>query len=298
MKIWLTLLCATLIAPPAYAQEGSQVVEDVLREIPVLPPIEWNPKWGEIDAVDFTVIGSGAALALAAALIGPINEKPSHGILFDEDARDALSQGTTRSRYRARDTSDVLLSLLVTTPFFIDAFILAYFYRDSPEVAYNMAIIDAQAIAVTAGIQGATNVIASRERPYGRDCGGALPGNLHDCVGSKRYRSFFSGHSSLAFTGAGLICSHHLRLGLLGGGALDAATCIVSLAGAAATATLRVVGDVHYASDIITGAVVGTLVGFLVPALHYGFGEGSPDGTALNLSIAPSANGLSVVGSF
>jgi membrane-associated phospholipid phosphatase len=275
-----------LISAEARAQDAaeSSTIE--------LPDLVWSPEWNQVDTQDYVITGGAAAIALAAAIIKPINKRPSHGILFDEAARDVLRQGTTGSRYRARDTSDVLLSLLVTTPFFIDAFITAYWYRGAPDVAYNMAIISAETLAITAAIQGVTNTLVSRERPYGRDCGGALPDDLFDCLGSKRYRSFFSGHSSLAFTGAGLICVHHLRLDLLGGGGRDLAACAVAMAAAATTATLRVVGDVHYASDVITGSLVGALIGLAVPTLHYEFGEEA------SVSLVPSGNGLSVVGTY
>ena len=54
------------------------------------------------------------------------------------------------------------------------------------------------------------------------------------------------------------------------------------------TAVLRVLGGNHFATDVITGAVVGTSVGFLVPFLHRTRGEKSC------VQIAPSAMGVSV----
>jgi membrane-associated phospholipid phosphatase len=256
-----------------------------------LPDLVWSPEWNQIDTKDYLITGAAGAVALAAALIQPINKKPSSGVFFDEDARDALRQGTTTSRYRARDTSDVLLSLLVTWPFFVDALITGYWYRNAPDVAYNMTIINAETIAIMAAIQGMTNTLTSRERPYGRDCGDSLSEELYDCEGSVRYRSFFSGHSSLSFTGASLICVHHLRLELLGG-APDVAMCAVAMTAAATTATLRVVSDVHYASDVLAGALIGSLVGIIIPTLHYELGGDT------SVSIVPSGTGLSLVGTY
>jgi membrane-associated phospholipid phosphatase len=70
---------------------------------------------------------------------------------------------------------------------------------------------------------------------------------------------------------------------------------------AGAVATLRMVGDMHYASDVIVGAGVGTLVGLGIPFLHY---HGLPtlsvtakSGTA-TMSVVPSGMGAAVVGSF
>ena len=49
-----------------------------------------------------------------------------------------------------------------------------------------------------------TNVVVSRERPFGKDCGGELPDDAIDCRDSFHYRSFFSGHSAFSFTGGGV----------------------------------------------------------------------------------------------
>lgn len=296
------MLSALSFARTANAQDVLSP-EEVLTEDRKLPQLVWKESWNTVGAVDYVVIGIGGSMALAAALIQPIHKKPSITVGFDESVRDSISQGSTQSRYRARDTSDVTLSLLVTWPLFIDALVTGYWYREAPEVAYNMALIDAEAIAITAGIQGLTNTLVSRERPYGRDCGGSLSNDLYDCDGSKRYRSFFSGHSSLAFTGAGLICTHHLKLELIGDAFADAASCGIALGAAATTATLRVLGDVHYATDVITGSLFGLAVGVLVPMLHYSFGDEDEEGAAANpgtfkMSVVPFGAGVGLVGSY
>lgn len=262
-------------------------------------PLVWSPRWARAGLPNYVLTGAAATLSLVFAITPPIRAQPSTRLGFDESARASLRLQEIEERYIVRDASDVTLSLLVTYPFFVDALIAAQWYRASPEVAFEMAVIDAEALAITAAIQGVTNTLAARERPFGRDCGGALPGDLNDCVSSMRYRSFFSGHSSLAFTSAALVCSHHLRLDLFGGGAVELATCGVAMGTAAATALFRVMADQHYLSDVLTGAAVGTIVGFLVPALHYGFADGTSFGNqGLQLRLLPTSNGLSVVGSF
>ena len=75
--------------------------------------------------------------------------------------------------------------------------------------------------------------IVSRERPYGQTCGTTdLPSATNDCEGNVRYRSFFSGHSAFTFMAAGLICVHHEKLDLLGGGLPDHIACVTAYAGA------------------------------------------------------------------
>jgi membrane-associated phospholipid phosphatase len=223
-----------------------------------LPELVWSRSYARFGAVNTIVMLLGGATTLATAIVPPIEGNRRYGgVLFDEAARNALRAPTAQGRYIARDTSDVLLSLSLTYPFFVDALVSAWWFRGNADVARQIALIDAEALAITGTLQGVTNVIAARERPYGRTCGAETPEDSIDCTTTGRYRSFFSGHAAFAFTSAGLICSHHLYLGLLGNRAADISTCVASYLGAGAAATLRIVGDNHYATDVLTGSVVG-----------------------------------------
>jgi membrane-associated phospholipid phosphatase len=192
------------------------------------------------------------------------------GILVDEDARSALALRTYGQRRAARDASDVLLASLITYPILVDGVIVANWHYQSEDVMWQMFLINAEVYAVSAALQGVVAGLTSRERPFGRTCGDELGADTRDCQSRSRYRSFYSGHSSMAFASAGLICSHHANLELYGGGAADDLTCAAGLAAAAATGALRAMGDVHYVSDVTTGALVGAGVGFGLPwLLHY-----------------------------
>ncbi|MEO7096591.1 MAG: phosphatase PAP2 family protein, partial [Polyangiales bacterium] len=111
-------------------------------------------------------------------------------------------------------------------------------------------------------------------------------------------RSFFSGHSSLSFASAGLICSHHLKLDLFESNG-DEIACVMALTAATATATLRVVGDQHYLSDVVMGAVIGTSIGFGLPLLHH-YRSSTPAETksAFRWHILPTLGGISAGGTF
>jgi membrane-associated phospholipid phosphatase len=184
---------------------------------------------------------------------------------------------------------------MTTYPILVDSIIVAYWYRGSDDVALQMTLIDAEAMAVSAAIQGSANFFAGRERPYGGDCGGAIPSQSSDCTSTSRYRSFFSGHSTLSFTSASLICAHHETLELFESGA-DLGTCISGFLAAGAIATLRVAGDVHYMSDVLTGAIVGTAVGLGIPLLHHYRTETA--GGSSTLRFVPLPTGAQLVGTF
>jgi membrane-associated phospholipid phosphatase len=266
-------------------------------------PILWDPGWKSFGVSDYVVTGVAAGVAVTSGLVTPLPHHWYGGILFDNAVRNALEirPNNIDDRYTARDTSDVLLSFAVTSPVFFDSMLTAWYQRRSPEVALQMALIDAEAFAIAGALQETTTALVSRQRPYVSDCGNGLPANTLDCTNPGQDRSFFSGHATLSFTAAGLTCEHHLRLRLFGGGAKDVLACIGALVLASATATLRVVSDQHYATDVLTGALVGSAVGIGVPALHYSGGQwtdkpGKVGG--LELRFVPTGLGATVVGVF
>ena len=62
---------------------------------------------------------------------------------------------------------------------------------------------------------------------------------------------------------------------------------------AAATAALRIAGGSHYTTDVLAGALIGSLTGVLIPFFHMNRIEAELPGDA-ELRIAPSAGGLTV----
>lgn len=286
--------------PPRKQPRAVNALPVVSTDAP--PPLIW--KWPTFSGADYAVTLTGGAITLATAIIKP---RPQHSLTgpigFDLDVRSALRADSLATRYRFRDVSDIGLSLAVSWPFVGDALTTAWWYRGSRETAQEMALIDLETLAVVGAIQGVTNVVVSRERPFGQDCGkGQLPSDAIDCDGSFHYRSFFSGHSAFSFTGAALICVHHMENELLGP-PWDAISCATGYAVAGTTATFRVVADVHYFSDVLLGATVGTLVGYGVPLLHYrklGGGSRLRSSSSFEptINIVPSPGGIGVVGTF
>lgn len=262
------------------------------------PALVW--KWKRFSTANYLITGAGGAVTLAMSIVKPRAQHSLSGRLsFDESVRNALRVDTLPNRYIFRDASDVGLSLMVSWPFVADALTTAWWYRGSREAAQEMALIDLETLAVSGAIQGATNVLVSRERPYGRDCGSEeLPGDAIDCTGSVHYRSFFSGHSAFSFTGAALICIHHFKNELLGP-PWDALSCAGGYAVATTTATFRVASDMHYATDVLTGALMGTIVGYGIPLLHYSQKDTTATTFAgVKLHLVPAAGGVGLMGIF
>lgn len=255
----------------------------------------WQPKVG---FYDFLLTGTGVSLAVAGAVTTPRADHVTDHNAFDEGVRDALRLPRLDDRYEVRDASDVGISLLVTWPFLVDALVTAYYIRGNPDLAKRMAIVSAEVLAVNAGVQGVTNNIVSRERPYGRTCGKqpGLPIDSVDCDDAVRYRSFFSGHASNSFAAASTICVWHAKLGLLGPTG-DVLSCVGAYTVAASTALFRVMGDMHYGTDVLTGAAIGTMFGLGIPLLHGQSTDEAP-ASALRVRVIPVGAGVGIGGAF
>jgi membrane-associated phospholipid phosphatase len=235
-------------------------------------PVEWDPAWPRFQAGEWLASGLGLATLIASRALPIPAAHWQGGFGFDEAARTALRLHTPSARRWARDASDIGVTISASWPFF-DALVIAGWYRNSPDVGLQQALISLEVMSVTAGLQGLVSLMASRERPYGRECGGEVPADTRDCVGRDRYYSFYSGHSSVSFAAAAVNCMHHAYVPLYGGGAADDWACVGMFGVAAATAVLRVATDVHYVSDVLVGATIGTTTGLLLPwALHYRHG--------------------------
>ncbi len=267
-------------------------------------PSRWDPAWPTFRAWEWILSSVAGATALTFAILGP-RAGPRDGKLgVDESVRDALVAPTLGGRRAARDASDVLLTTINSYPL-IDAVLIAGWYRRSPEVAMQMALIDMEVLAITLGVTSIAKSLGARRRPYGRVCGVTRPPSTRDCDSNDLDYSFFSGHSATSFAAASVNCAHHIWLGLYGAPWADGLSCAAGFAVAATTGVLRVVGDQHYFSDVMIGVAVGTLVGFGVPWLfHYRHstpGKGKGDvkrDEGLRVQLAPMGLGLGAMGTF
>lgn len=264
-------------------------------------PRTWDPRWQKFGTANYLLMGGSLVGALASSAIRPVPSRWRTRNRLDEWGRRALGIQKYDRALWARDASDLFVSVNVVYPLLIDSLIIMSWFRQSEEVAGQMALITLEAIAVGGLIQGLTSGLASRERPFVRDCGKTINQRLDDCHASDRYRSFFSGHTSNAFAAASVTCSHHARHAVFGHPLADGLACGAAYASASTVALMRVVGQRHYITDVLTGALVGTLSGLGVPwLLHYGPLAAKAPGAnpSIRLSLVPMPNGVSLGGSF
>ncbi|MBO6940252.1 MAG: phosphatase PAP2 family protein [Deltaproteobacteria bacterium] len=300
------------MAPQSFV-DGEGVSEDVARTDSTEPDVfettalreapqarlSWPEEWGSFGLWDYGLLGGAMAVTVGTQLVGPLNVgDPRAGTgwqttsRFDDVVRRNLRRDDLEERSRVRDASDLVLSLAVSFPFLFDGLVSAFWYHESPEVGRELTLLAIEVQFVTAAIQSTANMLASRVRPYVRDCGGELAEDNGDCTGSVRFRSYFSGHTSQAFAGAVTSCVFHAKFPLYGGGSKDVLPCIGLLAGASAVGVFRMMGDMHYVTDVLSGALVGTAVGLALPLLRMRNLE-----RGRHVSIVPNGLGLAVVGS-
>jgi membrane-associated phospholipid phosphatase len=227
--------------------------------------IEW--KWARFSPWEYAITGTTAAGYLAIALAVPTPSTSYWGgpILFDKAADEAFVFKSRAGRRSASLASDILLGSLVGYSI-LDAFGLSWAITENFDVATQLLLLDLQSFAVTSLLTESTKHLVRRERSSNLHCHETNT-NEEQCDKGTPHESFFSGHASMAFTAAGLICATHIYIPLYGSGLLDGLACATSLAAASVTGILRVASDDHYMTDVLVGAGVGFSSGFLLPML-------------------------------
>ncbi|MCA9595002.1 MAG: phosphatase PAP2 family protein [Myxococcales bacterium] len=230
-------------------------------------PVRWDhPRFRP---AEYVTTGAFAATLTAEILFLEQNlNGPSGGVLFDEAVTDAATLGSRSARDGAVAVGDAGFYSLMAFPV-LDATVGVGAAHQSPDAAAQMLLIDAQAFAISGTISVGTQKLVGRKRPFLEHCAGD-PSFDKDCDQLEaQSQSFLSGHTIIAFTGAGLGCAHHLNLDIYGSVA-DPLTCALGLGVATWVGTSRIVSSRHYLSDVLSGAALGLGSGWLMPTLlHY-----------------------------
>ena len=231
----LVLLALTLVAPrSALADDPSSI---------------------ETHAWPDAAITVGAALAAIAFTRIPVNSER----LWQREAFGGLDR-SARDNYSAKASalSDLLLVTSLTAPMFTEV-------GGIDEDSDSHFLVYGEALAATLVLNAGAKYVVQRPRPYAYSRDARVAAWARE-QGKDSRLSFYSGHAALAFTGAttgGYLFATNsdntnARTAMWASGAVLAS----------ATAIMRVRAGKHYYSDVLTGAVLGVAVGYVVPRLH------------------------------
>ena len=186
--------------------------------------------------------------------------------------------------------TDVMLGVAMASPVLASGlYALTSAERAHLEGWLTDGLLAGEAIMGTLFLAQIAKHAVGRQRPFTY----AMGAEESSTVGFDASRSFFSGHTAAAFAGVVVMASTVSRQPLSTGWKVGAWTGGLALATTVGVG--RVMAARHFPTDVIAGAAVGTLVGWLVPWLHRRSASESDQGLATTeLRLAP----LGLAGTF
>jgi len=260
------VLLALLIILSSVAHAPSALAQTKTSSPPLLVPDEsslWRKEWPQFRMSEgIATIAAGLASA-AITIAGPIEQPRWQGpILFDNAVRNGLRASSPEARQTYRTIGDWTYRLSPLLPL-VDVFVVSTIGHSDSKLMLNLGGVVFEAYSYSGLLSIISTELSARKRPYS-EC--------HE-GGECDTQSFYSGHSAIAATGAGLMCANHTRIALYGNPVLDIGSCVLLSVNALLTATTRVAADRHYATDVIVGTGFGFAFGYAVPVLlHYSYG--------------------------
>jgi membrane-associated phospholipid phosphatase len=255
--------------------------------------------------VDLAVTATGATWLLVSELLkDSLVPEKCRWCYRADDGGDLLNpyDGWVRHRLLWKDTraahlaSNVALGILEpATQLGLTAF--AANQAGSP----NYFPMDALLITEATVIAGLLNQVAkfgfARERPFVHFLPRA-PNAIRELTASPSddNLSFFSGHTTIAFA----LATSSATIATMRGYKLAPLIWGTGLAFGSTIGYLRIAADKHYFSDVMTGAIVGSLVGVGIPLLLHSprSDQATPNASAQALSGPATRTAVSISGTF
>ena len=275
-------VAALLAASPVPSDAGSSA-----DQAPRLHELRFNP------TRDGLITGVGAVLLLSSEALFKEELAPSTCRWCDRapDGTDRLNRldrwgrglagSTEASRKRANTWSNVLDFGVLPLGVLGSQYALSRHSGASRGMFLEDSVIIVQSSVLTLTLNQAVKFIAGRERPFVH----VLPEDqkLLTPHPTDNNVSFFSGHTSLAFSlvvSAGTVAElrGYRHRGYIWAVGLPLATSV---------GLLRMGADKHYLTDVAVGAVVGSAFGVAVPLLLHGRKNEPPGSVSLNVTGGP-----------
>lgn len=210
----------------------------------------------EVRSSQYYAVHSSIVVALlASGVTTHYLFRPSAGADFGWFPGDTSLRG--RRSVAAAELSNTFIGLSVAEPVFTQL------GRGADAHFANFGVVYGETVSANLLLNGLVKLAVRRPRPYTYGIAEADDRDAGD-----RNVSFYSGHSSTAFAAA--LAGSLLFAESAPDRVSKLAVWFSQLAFASAAANLRVRAGKHYYSDVVVGALIGTGMGALVPALHGG----------------------------
>ena len=230
--------------------------------------------------MDGILLGTGVLLSGSDLILDnvlKVNRQEYDGTVYSKDDVNSFDRKFMHSYSKSRDkAADFLLVATMATP--------AVLAATEKEEWLTCGVMYAETLLIANGIKELTKLAVNRTRPYMYYDAETFPED--DVDDGDWANSFPSGHSTMAFAAATFtsytFCKYFpdskLRIPVVAG----------SYAMACGVAALRLSSGNHFMTDVLTGAALGSAVGFLVPWVHT-FNTKHDD-----VNVTLLANGVSV----
>ena len=231
--------------------------------------------------VDGIVTGAAAATVITLQLLknelGPLQCKWCTPGSIDGDVARSVAWSNPKTANTLSDVMQIVLPIGA-----IGYGVLQGYRLGNPSAGWSSALLITEATSIALLVNVVVKYAVARARPYVWMGQGDLYGDPRD-----ENLSFFSGHTTLAFAVAVSAGTIFLMQGMPGAGWVLGG----GLALAAFTGYLRMGAEQHFLTDVLTGAAVGSLVGWAVPYLfHRPRNSGAPQPGAL----MPAPGGIAI----
>jgi membrane-associated phospholipid phosphatase len=235
------------------------------------PPIPLQYNLALDASVTAAMLLSAGLLAIYQPELAPPACRWCEPPAFDSAVRNAL---VWKDGARTADTLSTVLDAVVPASAFTYLLLSANAGGDlDAGLVDSLLVTEAAAAALL--VNQVVKLLVGRQRPYarfGNDLGYSRSG---DNV------SFYSGHTSLAFSVAAATVTVASMRGYAGVGILAG----VGFTLGAGIGYLRIAADQHYLTDVLVGAVVGGLMGWAIPRIFHSPSPAPSTGSALRAPI-------------
>jgi membrane-associated phospholipid phosphatase len=260
------LLVAFLVASFINVRLVKADAVTVLNPYP-LPPASVGSPFTTRLAADLAITLGAGAIALTSEIMKGELPGPSCGLVCDPQNINALDRTVVgKHSAAARTASDILLYSGIGLPFALDLIdVLANHPPDGFRGYGQDVLVLAEVFTVNSGLNALVKFAVRRPRPlvYDPDLDAV---SAEQRSATDAALSFYSGHTSTTFSMATaysyLFMQRHPHSKLI------VPVWLIAEGLAATTAVMRVEAGKHFWTDVITGAVVGSAVGLLIPYLH------------------------------